>query len=274
MERLNNRYTGMLALLALMLIIHTQIILLHPLLFLIWPIGLWFITEIYQQWKNDAPRLILFSLTLVAYLVTAQFLVVENSGGIFFDLEPFPNLTAISYFVFWETTVIYFYDAFVLRRVNYKNTPAYIGFASIIPWISPAIVEAAILIRWIFEGTFTARTLGKGLGAASLNDILFVYGYRNLLYSGALFYLVAGVLGLSELMKARRINIEAKKLVDDMNKDWHMKAWDNPISLLSHEDRLEFSNVYGELDESNQKEILRQEILPRKGINLVDPDSF
>ena len=274
MERLRNRYTGMIALLAVMLYVHSYIILIHPLLFLIWPICLWFIIEIYKQWKNDKVRLILFSFTLVAYLVATQLLVVENTGGIFFDLEPFPNMTAISYFVLWETTVLYIYDALVLRRVNYRSAPAYIGFASIIPWISPAIVEAMILFRWLLEGTFTARTLGKGLGAASLNDILFVYGFRNLLYSGAMFYLVVSFLGLSELIKARRVNMEAKKLVDEMNRDWHLRAWENPISLLNHEDKQDFKNIYGELDESQQKEILRQEVLPRKGINLVDPESF
>ena len=274
MERLKNRYTGMIALLAVMLYVHSYIILIHPLLFLVWPICLWLLVEIYKQWKNDAPRLALFSLTFIAYLVATQLLVVENSGGIFFDLEPFPNMTAISYFVLWETTILYLYDAFVLRRINYRNAPAYMGFASIIPWISPAIVEAMILFRWMLEGTFTARTFGKGLGAASLNDILFVYGFRNLLYAGALFYFVVGALGLSELMEARRMNLEAKKLVDEVNKDWHLKAWENPISLLNNEDRLDFKNTYGELDESQQKEILRQEVLPRKGINLIDPESF
>ena len=274
MDRLRNRYTGMIALLAVMLYVHSYIILIHPLLFLIWPICLWLLVEIYKQWKNDAPRLILFSITLGAYLVATQLLVVENSGGIFFDLEPFPNMTAISYFVLWETTVLYIYDALILRRVNYRSAPAYIGFASIIPWISPTIVEVVILVRWILEGTFAARTLGKGLGAASLNDILFVYGFRNLLYSGALFYLVIGFFGLLELIKTRQMNIEAKKLVDEMNRDWHLKAWENPISLLTTEDRLDFNNTYGELDEFQQKKILRQEILPRKGINLVDPESF
>jgi hypothetical protein len=183
-------------------------------------------------------------------------------------------MTAISYFVLLEVTVLYSYDALILRIVNYRNTPAYIGFASIIPWISPAIVEAAILIRWMLEGTFIARTFGKGLGAASLNDILFFYGFRNLLYSGALFYLVVGFLGLSELFKARRVNVEAKKFVDEINRDWHLNAWKNPISLLNDEDRLDFMNKYGELDESQQKELLRREVLPRKGINLVDPESF
>jgi hypothetical protein len=274
MERLKNRYTGMIFLVAAMLYIHSYFILIHPLLFFVWPISLWFLIEIYKQWKYNAPRLMLFSLTFIMYLIATQLLVVENTGGIFFDLEPFPNMTAISYFVLLEVTVLYSYDALILRIVNYRNTPAYIGFASIIPWISPAIVEAAILIRWMLEGTFIARTFGKGLGAASLNDILFFYGFRNLLYSGALFYLVVGFLGLSELFKARRVNVEAKKFVDEINRDWHLNAWKNPISLLNDEDRLDFMNKYGELDESQQKELLRREVLPRKGINLVDPESF
>ena len=70
------------------------------------------------------------------------------------------------------------------------------------------------------------------------------------------------------------MNIEAKKLVDEMNKDWHMKAWQDPLSLLNKEDRIDFRNTYGELDEHQQKEILREQVLPSKGINLVDPDTL
>lgn len=274
MERIRNRYSGMLALLVVMLYVHTTIILIHPLLFFVWPVCLWLLVEICQQWKNDRPRLILFASTLIAYLIATQLLVVEKTGGIFFDLEPFPNMAAISYFVLWETSVLYIYDALVLRRVNYRNTPAYIGFASIIPWISPALIEGLILLRWMMEGTFVSQTLGKGLGAASLNDILFLYGFRNLVYSTAVFYVVVAVLGFSEMLRTRRMNMEAKRLVDEMNKDWHLRAWENPISLLSQEDRNDFKNTYGELEESRQKEILRHEILPGKGINLVDPETF
>ena len=274
MERLKNRYTGMLGLLALMLYVHTNIILIHPLLFFIWPICLWLLLEIYQQWKNDTPRIILFTATLIAYLGATQLLVVENSGGIFFDLAPVPNMAAISYFVLWETTVLYIYDTLILHRVNYRSTPAYIGFASIIPWMSPAIVEAVILVRWMIEGTFITRTLGKGLGAASLNDILFVYGFRNFVYSSALFYIIVAAIGFSEMLRTRRMNMEAKRLVDEMNKDWHIKAWEDPVSLLNREDRLDFNNTYGELDETQQKEILREQVLPSKGIILVDPKTL
>lgn len=264
----------MLTLLVVMLYVHTKVILIHPLLFLVWPICIWLLVEIYHQWRNDMPRLVLFSATLLAYMVVTQLLVVENISGIFFDLEPFPNMTTLSYFVLLETMVLYVYDALVLRKTTYRSTPAYIGFASIIPWISPAIVEALILIRWVIEGTFTSRTLGKGLGAASLNDILFVYGFRNLVYSTAVFYFILTGLWLFEMMKTRSVNLEAKRLVDEMNKEWHIKAWEDPLSLLNKKDQQDFKANYSRLDETQQKEILRNQVLPSKGIRLLDPKTL
>jgi len=260
--------------LGVMLYVHSNIILIHPLLFLVWPICFWLLVEVYHQWRNDSPRLILFAVTLVGYIIATQLLVVENTGGIFFDLEPFPNMTAISYFVLLEATALYIYDALIQRRTTYRSTPAYIGFASIIPWISPAIVEALILIRWVLEGTFTVRTFGKGLGASSLNDILFVYGFRNLVYSTAMFYLVVAGFWFTELMKTRHMNLETKRHVDEMNKEWHKKAWEDPLSLLNKEDQQDFKNTYRQLDDAQQKEILRSQVLPSKGIRLVDPKNL
>jgi hypothetical protein len=270
---LRNRYVALITVLSLMLYVHTSIILIHPLLFLVWPACLWLLIEIYNQWKTDIPRYLLFSLTFLAYLVATQLLVVENTGGIFFDIKPFPNMVAISYFVLMEVMVLYVYDTLILHKTTYRSTPAYVGFASVIPWLSPALVEIVILFRWIIEGTFTDRTLGKGLGAASLNDILFLYGFRNFVYSVTIFFVVLLILTLSDIMMARRMNLDAKRLMVEKNRDWHSKAWGNPISLLSQEERRLFTDSYGHLDEEQQKKILRCQVLPKKGINLVDPDS-
>ena len=68
--------------------------------------------------------------------------------------------------------------------------------------------------------------------------------------------------------RARRI----ERLEAERDREWHLKAWMHPMSLLSEEDREEFLTSHGHLDEEQMNRILREEVLPAKGIFLVDPD--
>jgi hypothetical protein len=89
-----------------------------------------------------------------------------------------------------------------------------------------------------------------------------------------MFYLVVAGFWFSELMKTRHMNLEAKRHIDEMNKEWHKKAWEDPLSLLNQEDQQDFKNTYGQLDDAQQKEILRSQVLPSKGIRLIDPKTL
>ena len=96
--RLFNRYTVIIFLLLVMFFVHTSMIQIHPLMFIVWPVSAWFTIEIYSQWRRAPLRVFLFTATFTLYLLATQLLVVENNKGIFFDLDPFPNMATISYY--------------------------------------------------------------------------------------------------------------------------------------------------------------------------------
>jgi len=271
-EGLNRRYIALLSLLALMLVVHWGVIQIHPLMFLVWPTCLWLIIEVYARFKEGRFRLLLFTGTFVAYLAATQALAVENPRGIFFEVDPPYNMSTASYAVLALASSLFLYDAFVAGSTLIRDVPAYVGFASVAPWISPAIVEAVIMARWVFEGSFSSMTAGKGVGGASINDILFYYGGRNFLYSSVLLYSCALALHLRERMISRRVRGMKRRLEAERDREWHLKAWMHPMSLLSEEDREEFLTSHGHLDEEQMNRILREEVLLAKGIFLVDPD--
>ena len=97
--RLYNRYTVLVLLLMFMLFVHTSLIQIHPLMFIVWPASAWLTIEIITRWKEEPLRVFLFTATFTLYLLATQLLVVENAKGIFFDLDPFPNMATISYCV-------------------------------------------------------------------------------------------------------------------------------------------------------------------------------
>jgi hypothetical protein len=273
-EGLNRRYIALVSLLAVMLIIHWGIIQIHPLMFLVWPMCLWLIIEVYARFRMDRVKLLLFTGTFIAYLIVTQTLVTENPWGIFFDAKPFYNMSTISYAVLAEAVLLYLYDAFVARSASYREVPAYVGFASVAPWLSPAIVEAIVLFRWVLDGSFSSMTAGKGVGAASIDDILFYYGGRNFLYSSLFLYSVAIVLHVRQRMISRHILGEERRLKAEQEREWHLNAWMHPMSLLSEDEKREFNEAHGHLEEEQRNEILRRKVLPAKGINLVDPDTI
>lgn len=207
-------------------------------------------------------------------MIATQYLVVENSRGIFFDLEPFPNMAAISYFILLETVIIYLFDTLAARKTSFNDVMSYVGFASIIPWISPAIIEGFILIRWLIDGTFEVRTIGKGIGAAHLNDILFIYGFRNFIFSSAILYTTMILLTFSNNMIKQGEKEVEKNLNAKEHRNWLMHAWEDPLALLSIKEQIIFLDIHKDLDEGQKKELLRHKILPEKGINLVDPDNI
>lgn len=272
-EGLNHRYLALVSLLAVMLIVHWGIIQIHPLMFLVWPMCLWLIIEVYVRFRDDRVKLLLFTGTFIAYLIVTQTLVIENPQGIFFYVEPFHNMSTISYAVLAEAALLYLYGAFVARSASIRDVPAYIGFASVAPWLSPAIVEAVVLFRWVIDGSFSSMTAGKGVGAASVNDILFFYGGRNFLYSSLFLYSSALVLQVRQRMISRHMLGEERRLKAERDRMWHLNSWIHPISLLSEDEKREFLEAYGHLDEEQRNEALRREVLPAKGIILVDPDS-
>ena len=271
-EGLNHRYLALVSLLAVMLYVHWTIIQIHPLMFLVWPTCLWLIIEVYVRFRDDRVKLLLFTGTFIAYLIVTRMLVVENPQGIFFDLEPFHNMSTISYAVLAEAALLFLYDAFVARSASYRDVPAYIGFASVTPWLSPAIIEAIILVQWVIDGSFSSMTAGKGVGAASINDILFFYGGRNFLYSSLFLYSCALVLHVWQRMISRRILGEERRLKAERDMEWHLHAWMHPMTLLSEDEKQEFLEGHGHLDAEQRNEVLRKEVLPAKGIILVDPD--
>ena len=270
-ERLYNRYTVLILLLVVMLFVHASLIQIHPLMFIVWPASAWLTIEIYSRWKEEPIRVFMFTATFTLYLVATQLLVVENTKGIFFDLDLFPNMATISYYVLGVSAMLFFYDAFVAKTISFRNIPVYVGFASVIPWGSPLLVEALILVRWVIDGSFALRTAGKGLGAASINDILFIYGSRNLAYSITLFYTTMALLRLSELLTVRREGERDKKYLLEQDRAWLAHAWENPLTLLNPDERSSFLEEHNHLAVEKRNEILREKVLPEKGIRLTNP---
>ena len=272
-KRLYNRYTALIMLLVAMLYTHTSLIQIHPLLFIVWPTSLWLIIEIYAQWKKKPIRIFLFTATFTLHLLATQMLVVENTSGIFFDLNPFPNMATISYYVLGVSVALFLHDAYVSKRMSFVDIPAYVGFATVIPWVSPAIVEVVILARWVLDGSFALRTVGKGLGAASLNDILFIYGSRNLEYSIVLFYAFIMLLRFTDMIFLRSEFERDRMLLMEKEREWFEHAWENPLTLLSPSDRSSFIKEYNHLEAEQRNNVLREKILPEKGIRLIDPEA-
>lgn len=270
--RLYNRYTVLILLLVVMLVVHINLIQIHPLMFIVWPASAWLAIEIYSKWKRQPFRVLLFTATFTVYILITQFLVVENTSGIFFDLEPFPNMATISNIVLGISATLFFYDTLIEKGVSFRNVPVYVGFASVIPWGSPVIVEAVILARWILNGSFNVRTMGKGLGAASVNDILFVYGSRNLAYTAILFYSTLSLIRFTELIATRMERERQRRHLLEIEREWHVHAWENPLSLLSPSEQISFIKEHSHLGAEKRNEILRKKILPGKGIRLNGPD--
>ena len=273
-ERLRNRYTAFLSLLVIMLYIHLRIIPIHPLIFIVWPLSLWLSIEVFVRFKDQNYKIIAFLATFIAHASITGQLVVYRLGGIFFDFQPVHNLSTISYIVLVEVVLIFLYDALIARSLTFRDIPAYIGFASVIPWLSPAFVEALILARWSLRGTFTLMTAGKGIGGAHLNDILFYYGGRNFVILSALFgasmLVLHGSRRLTQLQEANNL----KRAMETKDKEWLTKAWEHPLTLLSGEDRELFLVDHGHLEMEQQNEVLRREVLPAKGIFLIDPGTL
>ena len=272
--RLLNRYAALFSLLAIMLYIHLRIIPIHPLIFLVWPLSLWLSIEIFIRFKEKRFTILAFTATFVLYVIITQFLVVESFQGIFFDFEPVHNMSTMSYVVLAEVILIFMYDAFIARSTSFGDVPAYIGFASVIPWLSPAIVEGIILARWSLNGIFSILTAGKGIGGASLNDILFYYGGWNFVFSSLLFYACVLVLYISQRMMQRHEEDRLKRLMEEKDKEWLVHAWERPLTLLSVEEREAFLVDHGHLGIEQQHEVLRKEFLPAKGIFLIDPGTL
>jgi hypothetical protein len=273
-ERLRNRYTALISLLAVMLYIHMRIIPIHPLIFLVWPLSLWLSIEVFIRFKNQKYKIIAFLVTFITHVYITQQLVVYRLGGIFFDFQPVHNFSTISYIVLVEVILIFLYDAFIARSLTFRDIPAYIGFASVIPWISPALVEALILARWSLRGTFSLMTAGKGIGGANLNDILFYYGGRNFVILSALFSVsMLVLLGSRRLTQLQEANI-LKRTMKAKDKEWLTKAWEHPLTLLSREERELFLVDHGHLGMEQQNEVLRREVLPAKGVFLIDPGTL
>jgi hypothetical protein len=273
-ERLINRYVALVALLAVMLIFHILIIPIHPLLFLVWPLSLLFLREIFIRVKNNQKLILAFIATFIIHVSITGQLVVYRLGGIFFDFQPVPNVSTISYIVLIEVVLIFLYDALIIRSLTFRDIPAYIGFASVIPWLSPALVEVLILARWSLKGTFSLMTAGKSIGGAHLNDILFYYGSRNLLILSALFGVSMMVFHGSIRLIHFQEAIKMKKAMKAKDREWLTLAWESPLTLLNREERESFLGDHGHLGLEQQKEVLRKELLPARGIFLIDPKTL
>ncbi len=268
----NRRYIGIIVLLLLMMYIHLYIILIHPLLFIIWPLSYWLITEIKQEWKGDK-RLFLFITAFIGYTVVTQLLVVEHTIGILFTQEPTPNMGVLSNTILVLSTGLYLYDTFLSKNQSHRTHYTYIGFASVIPWLAPAIIEALILLKWSHEGSFPINTLGKGIGAASIHDILFHYGFKNLVITTLISTLVYGVKEIRKLIKERKEKTRIREKTRQEREEWIQYAWKNPLNLLTRKDQKEFITKYGKLEPNQKNRILREKILPRKGIILKKPEN-
>ena len=270
-RRLSNRYLSLIYLEAVMIFIHTRVIPIHPLIFLVWPLSLWLLIEIITRFRENRFKMLLFSATFVAYVLITQILVVERPEGVFFDLEPVHNMPILSLLVLGEAVLLYLYDAFVARSITFRDIAAYVGFASVIPWLSPSIVEAFVLARWFMDGSFVEMTAGKGIGGAGFNDILFRYGGRNLVVSSLICS--AGMIAIhgGRMMARTREDKRLRRKDQEEDRKWMEEAWENPITLLSERDQAEFLEAHRHLDDEQQRNILRNEILPTKGITLEDP---
>jgi len=268
-ESIPDRYLIIFALILLMLYVHMFALPIHPLVFVVWPLSFWLISEIYirSEWR----RFLLYLFILTSQVLMNQLLVEESLDGIFFNLVSTQNVPVLSYLPITVAGVLFLYDALRSPSTSFQDITVYIGFSSTIPWLSPAIVEVGILVRWYLQGELLAMTAGKGLGGAGLNDILFRYGWMNFIYSSTLFAAGMTVIyayrGLQRRMAARKL----ERIFEEKDRLWLTEAWNDPSSLLSSEEKEAFIVKYEHLSSDQQNEILRKEVLPSKGIFLIDP---
>jgi hypothetical protein len=268
-ESIPDRYLIIFALILLMLYVHIFVLPFHLLIFVVWPLSFWLISEIYirSEWR----RFLLYLFLLTSQVVMNQLLVEESLDGIFFNLVSTQNVPVLSYLPIAVAGVLFLYDTLRSPSTSFQDITVYIGFSSTIPWLSPAIVEAGILVRWYLQGELLAMTAGKGLGGAGLNDILFSYGWMNFIYSSTLF--AAGMTaiyayrGLRRRMAARK----QERIFEEKDRIWLAEAWNNPSSLLGSEEKEAFIVKHENLSSEQQNEKLRKEVLPAKGIFLIDP---
>jgi len=266
-----NRYSYLILFQLFLIYIHTNIIPIHPLLFLNWSLCIWFLFEMYATFYTNKLKIWLFIITSIIFVVLTSYLVVVSPIGIYYKLNTTYNLPTLSNFVFLEVLLLFLYDIFFEKSVTFERLPAYIGFASIIPWVSPAIVEANILIKWHYQGVFTLYTSGKGIGGAGLQDILFQYGVNNFLLSSFTFGLLFLTQYSYSYFSVMRENTRIKKKLKKDDQVWLKNAWENPISLLSEEEQRNFLNSHTHLDKEQQDKLLRDKILPVKGVFLIKP---
>lgn len=153
-------------------------------LFLSIPLSFGLLLQTLQNLRKSKVQLQLFVITLFFYTLTAYFLAFDDhTGNIIFNPEPIVNLTLISYVVLTEASLLFLFELIRNRIRKRQDLLPYIGFASSIPWVSPLIVELFFLARWALLGIFDAKTQGKTVGGAGWYDVLFLYGFRNLILS-------------------------------------------------------------------------------------------
>ena len=254
-----------------MVYVHTRIISIYPLLFIVWPLCLWLLIEVLSRFKGRRLNLWTFLATFIIYLFITQMRVIENQEGIFFDLNAIINMPLLTNIVLVEAAILFVYKSLKTPSVKFRDAAPFIGFASVIPWLAPLIVESAVLARWFAEDRFYEMTEGKCIGGAGFSDILFHYGGRNFVISLTLFltwiFLLRGTRRISQLWEERK----DKEAMREEERQWRLRVWENPLTLLDDEERSVFLTSYGHLSREQQNEILRNKILPDKGIILINP---
>lgn len=268
-ESIPDRYLIIFTLILLMLCVHMFALPIHPLVFVVWPLSFWLISEIYirSEWR----RFLLYLFLLSSQVLMNQLLVEESLDGIFFNLVSTRNVPVLSYLPITVAGVLFLYDALRSPSTSFQDITVYVGFSSTIPWLSPAIVEVFILVRWYLQGELLAMTAGKGLGGAGLNDILFRYGWMNFIYSSTLFAAGMTVIYAYRGLQQRRAARKLERIFEEKDRLWLTEVWNNPSSILSSEQKEAFIVKYEHLSSEQQNEKLRKEVLPAKGIFLIDP---
>jgi hypothetical protein len=115
--------------------------------------------------------------------------------------------------------------------------------------------------------------VGKGIGAAGFNDILYRYGSRNLFLSALILYTFFGLYRLSSLVEKREKNRLRDDAIKRKDEEWLITAWENPMMFLSSKEQADFLKKYSHLENEDLNKKIRNEILPEKGIKLIDPYS-
>jgi len=79
--------------------------------------------------------------------------------------------------------------------------------------------------------------------------------------------------GSRRLVQLQEAN-KFKRIMEAKDREWLIRAWEHPLTLLSTEERELFLVDHGHLGMKQQNEVLRREVLPAKGIFLIDPVTF